>query len=146
MAFLIQFFRFGRFLWMDHGIPFLFPRPSAPKRGITFPAACSGLSEAISKISVLTVVFRFDCFRLIYLKTLHQPAKLLTRKRSRFSSISWPLVSASCVKPFVVEDKSVFVKVKCFNPIAAFPAEQEQGITVWIQLICHFYDGKQTVN
>ncbi len=52
----------------------------------------------------------------------------------------------SIIQTFIIETESVFFKVQCFDPVAAPPAEKEQGVAVGIQLIGIPDDRHQSIN
>ncbi len=97
------------------------------------------------KISVLTKDFRSDRLWLVDLEALHEPPELLPRKGPRFLGAPRPLVPSSGGQPLIIEDKAVLIEVERLDPVAAFPAEEEQGIAERIQTMGLADDRAQTV-
>ena len=83
--------------------------------------------------------------RLIYLETFHQPAELLTGERSCLRCAPRPLVAAAGIEPLIIKHESVLVEVQGLDPVAAFTAEQEQGVAVRIQPEIPADDGTKTI-
>ena len=102
--------------------------------------------RSLPKISVLTKIFRPDCLWLVDLKAFHEPPELLSRKGTRFLGAPWPLVPASGGEPLIIEDESVLIEVERLDPVAAFPAEEEQGIAERVKAMGLADDRAQTVN
>ena len=76
---------------------------------------------------------------------LHEPPELLPRKGPRFLGAPRPLVPSSGGQPLIIEDKAVLIEVERLDPVAAFPAEEEQGIAERIQTMGLADDRAQTV-
>ena len=60
-------------------------------------------------------------------------------------TIPWPL-EPPIIQAFIVEAESIFFKMQRLDPVAASPAEEEQGIAVGIQFIGIPDDRHQPVN
>lgn len=118
-------------------IPVLYQKPT--EKSVVF-------LKTIEKQSVKTASFpRFDCLWLFQFKPLKQPFDLLLCQLFCLCFVPRPPETA-VVKPFVKKKKTVAFPEESFQSVTSSSAEQEQSLTVWIQLQLPLYDFPKSVD
>ena len=72
-----------------------------------------------------------DGFWLVNRQPFQKPAVFLAAKIPYFRRIPRPLEPA-VIQTFIIEAEPIFFEMQRFNPVAASPAEKEQGVAVRI--------------
>ena len=88
---------------------------------------------------------RADGFWLVDRQPLQEPAVFLSGQVPDLRRIPGPL-EPPVIQTFIIEAESIFFKMQRLDPVAASPAEEEQGIAVGVQFIGIPDDCHQPVN
>ena len=89
---------------------------------------------------------RLECFRLVDLKTGHEPVELLPGQLFYFQLVSGPAEPALDFHTFIQQYKSIGFPEQGFDPVTAFSAEKIQGTPPWVHMELILYNSAQSVN
>ena len=114
----------------------LFPgqfRDPVDKSSAVFSQPCRRKENFLpfAQRSELLLSGRADRFWLVDRQPFQEPAVFLAAEVPYFRRIPRPL-EPPIIQTFIIEAETIFFEVQCFNPVAASPAEKEQGVAVRI--------------